>query len=87
MDQIGQKQKAKRANVSSHGQRTVSAREIPLHRDLFGVSDPGTSARRRRRVRAAAVAERQLSEHHSVLSYNEHIKVNTVHINRGQAWR
>jgi hypothetical protein len=40
MDQIGQKQKANEQTASSHGQRTVSAREIPLHRDLFGVATP-----------------------------------------------
>src|SRR5690348_16962201 len=48
MDQIGQKQKAKRANrVKPRPKDGKRPREIPLHRDLFGGSDPGTSARRR----------------------------------------
>jgi hypothetical protein len=47
MDQISQKQKANRAKprqATAKGRRW--SREIPFHRDLFGVSDPGTSARR-----------------------------------------
>ena len=88
MDQTGQKQKAKRENrVKPRPNDGERPGNIPLHRELFGVSDPGTSARPRRGYAddPRHPEERRSSEHHSVPSYHEHIKVNIVHINRGQA--